>query len=88
MTKGLLVNIPELQSCCLQLIRLNLYHELTADDILAVFTKGFQKPKREHRLLLKDPSVLQHALWSFLHGPTGVTAFSEVIRQSLVAIAS
>ena len=78
MAQGLLVNIPKLQSCCLQLIRVNLYHALTTDDILAVFTKGFQKPKREHQLLLKDPSGLQHALWSF---PSGTHRCSSTLSS-------
>lgn len=85
MTTGLLVNIPDLQSCCLQLISVTLYHTLTTDDILAVFTKGLQKPKREHQLLLKDPSVPRHAIWSFLQGPTGVVASSAVLNHSSVS---
>ena len=73
--KGLLVDNPELQSSCLQLIKISLYHSLETNDILALFVKGCQKPnhQHEHQLVLRDPSVLHDSLKPILLGPTGLT---------------
>lgn len=74
--KGLLVNVPELQSCCLQLIKTNLHGTLEANDVLSVFTKDLQQPNCEHQLILKDPSTLEHPVWSFLNSSSGVAPVS------------